>query len=245
MTTLGINGPPVFKGKSFAPKRASAPNINSWDQALTAGQTLTGAIEEVTLYPSVSIAVLTDGPGTVYLEQSTNGIDFDDIEAVLVPANLNTKFVRTITRRFYRTIFVSSSGSAHTFFRLQTMYGDFTSDGLGTGTGGQALRSSDLLVTGTEASLSSGSTATIVTLTPAVDTFITKVICSGHDYAKFTLVLNSSVIATRRSGPSRDVVWSFDGSPLRVAASSVLDVKVIHFLAGATPDFESSILGYS
>ena len=241
MTSLA--GSPIFKGKSYAPKRASALNVNSWDQALTAGQTLTGLTEEVTLYPSVSIAVLTDGPGTVYLEQSPDSINWDDIEPVDVAANLNVKFVRTINRRYYRTRFVSSSGLAHSFFRMQTMYGDFTSDGLGTGTSGQALRASGILDEGSTGLIAANANTTILTLSPTADTFLTHIICSGHEYAKFTLVINSVAKFTRRSGPSRDVIWDFI-SPLGLVAGQTFEVKVIHFRVGITSDFESTIMGY-
>ena len=238
-----IAGSPIFKGKSFAPKRASAPDVNSWDLPLTAGQSLLGKTEEVTLYPSVSIAVLTDGPGTVYLEQSMDEVNWDDIESVDIAANLNVKFVRTINRRYYRTRFVSSSALAHSFFRLQTMYGDFTSDGLGTGDSGQALRASRILADGSTGLIGPNVNTTIVTISPLADTFLTHIICSGHEYAKFTLVINSSAKFTRRSGPSRDVIWDFI-SPLGLSAGQIFDVKVIHFRTGETADFESTLMGY-
>lgn len=237
-------GAPILKGKGLSPKRASAPNDNSWSTTLAAGGSLTGVAEEVTIYPSVSIAILTDGSGIVFLEQSPDGINWDDIEPVPVSAGVNVAFVRTINRRYYRTRFTSTSATPHTFIRLQTMYGDFTSDSLGKGTSGQALRGSTVLASGETGGTASGAPDTILTLTPTAETFLTQVICSGEDYAKFTLVLNAAVIATRRSGPSRDVIWDFGGGPFSLGPGDIFDVKVEHFYTGDSVNFESTIMGY-
>jgi hypothetical protein len=237
-------GSPIFKGKSFSPKRASALNDNSWITTLSAGGTLLGVSEEVTLYPSVSIAVLTDKPGSIQLEQSMDEANWDSIETVPIPANVNTEFVRTINRRFYRTRFISSSLTDHTFVRLQTMFGDFTSDGLGTGDTGQALRGATVLGTASTGLISSGATNTILTLNPTADTYITQIICSGMDYAKFTLVHNTATVATRRSGPDRDCIWDFGGGPFSLAPGDIFDVKVIHFYTGEQSDFQATIMGY-
>ena len=239
-----VRGAPIFKGKSFAPKRASASGDNSFDEALAAGGSLTGQTEEVTLYASVSISILTDGTGTVFLEQSADGTNFDDSETVLIAASLNKVITRSLTRRFYRTRFVSSSASPHTFLRLQTMYGAFTSDGLGTGTGGQAIRSSDILAQDTEADVPSGVTTTIVSFTAAVDTFITRIECSGHDYAKFTIEIDTAIKFTKRSGPSRDAEWDFV-SPLKILAGQIVDVRVEHFYTGDVGDYDATVLGYT
>lgn len=124
MTSLA--GTPIFKGKNYNAKRISAPKINSWDQALTAGATLTGLAEEVTLYPTVSVAVKTDQPGTLYMEQSPNGINWDLVKDYSVSANISFERLGFLTRRYYRTRFVSSTSTDHTFFRLQTSYADYS-----------------------------------------------------------------------------------------------------------------------
>ena len=114
----------------------------------------------------------------------------------------------------------------------------------GSSSNGTAIKSSDILANATASAVSDNVLTTILTLSPSVDTFITQVVCSGDDYGKFTLVVDASTKFTRRGGPGRDVVFQFV-SPFKVAGSSVFDVKVEHFLSGATPNFQSTVLGYT
>jgi len=246
MTSLADS--PIFKGKSFTAKRVSSPNVNSWDQTLGAGASLTGRAEEVTLYPAVSVAVLTDGTGSLFIEQSTDGVNWDDSETVTIAASTNSVSVRLLTRRFYRTRFTSTSGSAHTFFRLQTMFGQFNPGAGSTGEGseGTALRSSVILGNAGPTTVSDNTLITLLTITPVVDTFVTKIVCSGDIYAKFTLTIAATDRFFRRSGPDRDVVWDFKSSPLKLALGSPLDIKVFHcWDDGGTYDFETTVLGYT
>ncbi len=118
-------GAPILKGKGFSAKRVSAPNNNSWDQTLSAAASLTGVVEEVSIYTTVSVAMKTDQPGTLFMEESADGTNWDSSSDYHVEANTDFRQSNFITRRFYRTRFVSSAGSDHTFLRLQTSYGNF------------------------------------------------------------------------------------------------------------------------
>lgn len=123
MTSL--DGAPIFKGKSFSAKRISAPNVNSWNTTLDAGASLIGLAEEVTLYTTVSIAIKTDESGTLFMEESPDGTNWDFSRDYHIEAGTDFQKANFLTRRFYRTRFVSSSASPHTFVRLQTSYGNF------------------------------------------------------------------------------------------------------------------------
>lgn len=84
---------------------------------------------------------------------------------------------------------------------------------------------------------------TVVTLTASQDTYVTEIICSGMEYGKWYLVVNSVDQSIKRGGSDRDVTWTFV-NPLKITSGQVLDIKVEHFVTGQTPDFESTIVGY-
>jgi hypothetical protein len=69
--------------------------------------------------------------------------------------------------------------------------------------------------------------------------------CSGQDYAKFYLVLNTVDIDIRRSGPSSNVEYDFKSNPLGLSTGDVIDIKVEHFNTGQLLDFEATIYGYA
>lgn len=73
---------------------------------------------------SVLVAVLTDQDGTLYMEQSPDGVNWDSSLSYDVYANVNEVHRLTVTRQYYRTRFTNTSSSTQTFFRLQTMTGD-------------------------------------------------------------------------------------------------------------------------
>lgn len=93
-------------------------------------------------------------------------------------------------------------------------------------------------VTGIPAS----TTTTILTYTAPAAKKLTRIAVSGTDYAKFQLFLNAVLIETRRSSPERSLDFLFT-SPLALAASDILDVKVTHYAPGVLADFESSVYG--
>jgi hypothetical protein len=69
--------------------------------------------------------------------------------------------------------------------------------------------------------------------------------CSGQDYAKFYLTLNTVDIDIRRSGPSSNVEYDFKSNPLGLTTGDTIDVKVEHFNTGNLLDFEATIYGYA
>lgn len=104
------------------------------------------------------------------------------------------------------------------------------------------LNSVSVLATGTALAVGSITLTTIVTRTaPAAET-VSQISCSGQNYAKFTLVLNTVIIDTKRNGPGRNVDFIFF-QPLALISSDILDVKVEHFQTGEINDFEATVYG--
>jgi len=69
--------------------------------------------------------------------------------------------------------------------------------------------------------------------------------CSGQDYAKYYLTLNTVDIDIRRSGPERNVEFDFKSNPLGLSSGDIVDIKVEHFFTGESLDFEATIYGYA
>ena len=99
--------------------------VNSTSTALGGGETWTGSGENIAVRDvgrgSVIVAVKTDADGTLYLEQSPDGTNWDSSLTYDVTANINEVHRLTITRPYYRTRYVNGS-SAQTYMRLTTMY---------------------------------------------------------------------------------------------------------------------------
>jgi len=90
--------------------------------------------------------------------------------------------------------------------------------------------------------VTSNNLTTILTFTATQDTNISLISCSGEDYAKFQLFIDTTLIATKRSGPERDVEWNFV-NPLLISNGSILDIKVTHWHTDAL-DFEAGMYGF-
>jgi hypothetical protein len=99
------------------------------------------------------------------------------------------------------------------------------------------------LAAGATTNLADSILTTLVTYTaPAGGKRISKIEAGGTLYAKYQMFINTVLVATRRSGPDRYVVFDFS-SPYSLAASDILDVKVTHYNTGTAGDFESSVFG--
>ncbi|MCK5020618.1 MAG: hypothetical protein KAS32_26600 [Candidatus Peribacteraceae bacterium] len=98
---------------------------------------------------------------------------------------------------------------------------------------------SSVLNNGSETNVPSAALTTIVTYTASANTQVSRVSCSGTNYAKYSLVLNTSTIDIKRSSPSRNVEFG----PLSLVNTDILDVKVEHFYTGDQEDYEATIYG--
>lgn len=105
----------------------SGPYVSEWNSStstLTNGSTFTGEAEDVSNWASVVAAVKTDQSGTLYMEFSPDGTNWDSSLSFTVSAATNEVHRLSITRKFYRVRFTNGSGSNQTYFRLQSIYGD-------------------------------------------------------------------------------------------------------------------------
>ena len=82
---------------------------------------------------------------------------------------------------------------------------------------------------------------TVLTITAAVETYVTKIAVSGHDYAKWYLTLDTVDQNIKRNEYTGE--WNFT-NPWKLLAGQVLDIKVEHFLTAETLDFEGTIWGH-
>jgi hypothetical protein len=90
----------------------------------------------------------------------------------------------------------------------------------------------------------SQNTLTTVTTMPANGVkYITKIICSGEENAKWDIFIDSVRKITKRT-TDRNVDFDFN-LPMKILASEVVDVKVTHHGPDAQGTFEACIMGYA
>ena len=102
-------------------------------------------------------------------------------------------------------------------------------------------------VTGGSATGVAASTKTTIlsaTYSPSFNN-IALVSCSGDDYAKFFLTVNTVDIDIRRTGPDRNLQFDFKSNPVGLSAGDIVDIKVEHYNAGDLLNFEATIYGYA
>lgn len=98
---------------------------NSTTTPLADGATYTGT-GEINTKRDVMVTVYTDAPGSLSMQFSTDGTNWDSQLSFNVRANFNEIHVLTKGERYYRTVYTDDSDSdTQTYFRLQTQYGDF------------------------------------------------------------------------------------------------------------------------
>lgn len=117
-------------------------------------------------------------------------------------------------------------------------------NGIGGSGSGAGITPASVLGKNIAAAVAATVQTTIVTLNPSVETLITKVECSGQEYGKFQIYIDNILQVTKRGGPSRNVTFDFSW-PLKLNAGQIFDIKVIHFVGGQTPDFESTVMGFT
>jgi hypothetical protein len=98
-------------------------NNNSTAIALNNAGVFTGTATDVVSYPSIVVACLTDQSGSLSIQFSTDGVNWDSQLPFTVTANTNEVHRIVVTRRYLRVVFTNNSGSNQTFLRLQTTLG--------------------------------------------------------------------------------------------------------------------------
>lgn len=98
---------------------------NSTSAPLNAGATFTG-VADLNLYSEVLVTCYTDQNGTLYVEFSSDGSNWDSSTSYSVSATTNEihRFVKA--GRYYRVRFTNTSASNQTYLRLNSYYGSFS-----------------------------------------------------------------------------------------------------------------------
>lgn len=111
---------------AYLTNRGVVDSNNSSTSALNSSATFTGTSTEVRQYPSVIVSVLTDQDGTLYIEFSPDGTNWDSSLSFSVAASTNETHRLSVTRRYFRARFTNTSASNQTYFRLQSLLGSQT-----------------------------------------------------------------------------------------------------------------------
>lgn len=98
----------------------------------------------------------------------------------------------------------------------------------------------DLIRYSEASSVTANNLTTILTFTATARIEISLITCSGQDYAKFQIFVDTVLKGTKRSGPARNVEWNFS-NPLILENGSILDIKVTHWFTGDALDFEAGM----
>jgi len=101
---------------------------NSSTSTLTAAATFTGTAEDVSQYSIITLAADSDVSGTVRMELSQNGTNWDRAKVVPLDITIGSGSVHTleVVTQYYRTVYINgASDQGH--FRIQTIYHKFKS----------------------------------------------------------------------------------------------------------------------
>lgn len=109
-----------------------------------------------------------------------------------------------------------------------------------TDSGGEPI---NITVVGAQTLVSDNTLTTLVTMVANGYNRLVQISVSGTVYAKYQLYINSGLKETRRSGPERNLYFTYN-HPIKLLAGDVVDLKVIHYNTGAFADFEATIFAY-
>ena len=99
---------------------------NSTSTLLAASATFTGVSESSNKFPSIAVSVATDQNGTLYIEFSADGTNWDTSLSFLYNTDrINPPHIFEAVGRFCRVRFTNTSSSDQTYLRLFTTYGHF------------------------------------------------------------------------------------------------------------------------
>jgi hypothetical protein len=110
---------------------AESPNtvstVNSTATLLNAAAVFTGTAEDVSKFDSIIVAVKTDQNGTLEVQFSNDGTNWDStLTRYYRTAQIEAPHRFTITRKYIRVVFTNTSASNQTYLRLQTAFGSKT-----------------------------------------------------------------------------------------------------------------------
>jgi len=97
---------------------------NSSTTPLNASIAFTGTAEDVSLYPSITVACKTDQEGTLVVQLSPDGTNWDSSLTFDISASVNEVHRITVTRKYFRIVLTNTSITNQTYLRLQTLFGN-------------------------------------------------------------------------------------------------------------------------
>lgn len=111
--------------------RPKVDNNNSSSTPLASGATFTGATTDISTYPAAVVSYKTNQNGTLYIEFSTDGANWDTILEYTVYEGKEESHRVKVLKKYFRIRLTNTSASAQTYLRLQTL---LTNDGIITST---------------------------------------------------------------------------------------------------------------
>ena len=100
---------------------------NSTTTLLNAAAAFTGTAEDVSKFDSIVVAAKTDQNGTIEVEFSNDGTNWDStLTRYYRTDQIEAPHRFTITRKYARVVFTNTSASNQTYLRLQTAFGSKT-----------------------------------------------------------------------------------------------------------------------
>lgn len=96
---------------------------NSYEQIISAGGAFTGESTNVSSYGSVTSALFTDVSGLLKMQFSPDGTNWDSSLSFAVASGVNEVHRLSVTRKYFRSVFINTSNQSPTFFRLQSLAG--------------------------------------------------------------------------------------------------------------------------
>lgn len=115
-----VGGPAISNAQNII-----VSNVNSSATTLSDGGTFTGT-KEYNDKSDVMVSVKTDVPGTLYMDFSHDGTNWDSSLSFDVAGSTNEIHTLIKGERYYRTRFVDDNDSlTQSYFRLQTEFGDY------------------------------------------------------------------------------------------------------------------------
>ena len=94
---------------------------NSTSTPLNSAAVFTGTAREASAYSTVLISCYTDQIGTLQVQLSTDGVNWDSTLPSTVAANTNEVHRYVISKKYYRVVFTNTSASNQTYIRLQSI----------------------------------------------------------------------------------------------------------------------------
>lgn len=117
--------------------------LNSTITPLGSNASFIGTGEKVFVHDSAVISVYSDQDGTLYVEQSPDGVNWDISSPYSISANIEETNSLIITRQFFRIRYVNGV-SAQGFLRIQTLFGTYANISIDTYVGAPGLTNAQL-----------------------------------------------------------------------------------------------------